>query len=147
MANNKQIVKRFFEEIWNKGQVDQLDQFLALDYQGYIPLVGKVDRATMRGAVGAFRKAFPDLHIEVQDIVEEGDKLAVRWVAVGTSKGDFMGLKATGAKQTIQGLSYIQLSNGAIARDSAEYDVALLLQGLGISLPAQVGADQQSAQP
>lgn len=135
MADSKALVRRHFEEVWNQGKFEGINDIYDAGYQGHIPMLGNVDRDGMKAVVGAFRKAFPDLKFEVQTVIQEGDQVAVRWRASGTSKGEFMGIPATGTFGTINGLSIIELRNGKVGSDHAEMDVLSFMQQLGLQLP------------
>lgn len=145
MADSKQLVRRHFEEVWNQAKFDALDELYDAGYEGHIPLVGKVDRSGLKAVIGAYRRAFPDLKFEVQDIIQEGDVLAVRWRASGTNRADFMGVPATGKYGTVQGLSLIDLRNGKIGRDVAEMDLTAFFEQMGVRLPVQPGAGAPQA--
>lgn len=147
MADSKELIRRHFEEVWSQGKFDGMDQLYDSGYQGEVPLVGKVDRNGLKSVVLAYRKAFPDLKFNVQSIIQEGDTAAVRWIASGTSKGEFMGIPATGTYGTVQGLSVIDLKNGMIARDIAEMDLVAFFRQMGLQMPVQPGAGVQPGAP
>ena len=87
-----QLVRRHFEEVWTQGKFDGFDDLYDGAYEGYVPLVGKVDRAGLKSVVNTYRRAFPDLKFEVQDIIQEGDlHRAVVRSPSGTSKGSSHG--------------------------------------------------------
>ena len=146
MANNKQVVRRHFEEVWNKGNFEGMNELYDASYEGHVPLVGRVDRGGLKAVVNAYRRAFPDLKFELHDLVHEGDRVAVRWTATGTSRGEFMGIPATNTRGIVEGLSMIEVKNGKIVRDAAEMDVLGFMQQMGLQLPIQTQA-QASQQP
>jgi len=140
MASNKDKCRRMFQDVWNAGKVEYMQELLAEDYQGTIPLVGQVDLASFRATVGAFRRAFPDLRFEVRDLIAEGDKVAIRWTATGTSKGEFMGMPASNRRTTVNGFTLSEFKGGKIANDHTEYDEVSFLHSLGVKLPELEGA-------
>jgi steroid delta-isomerase-like uncharacterized protein len=140
MASNKDKCRRMFQDVWSAGKIEFVEELLAADYQGTIPLVGQVDRASLRATVGAFRRAFPDLRFEVRDLIAEGDKVAIRWTATGTSKGEFMGMPASNRRTTVNGFTLSEFKGGKIANDHTEYDEVSFLQSLGVQLPEFEGA-------
>jgi steroid delta-isomerase-like uncharacterized protein len=152
MASNKDKVRRLLQEVWSAGQVETIDELVSPDYRGDIPLVGQVDRAGLKATVGAFRRAFPDLSFELQDVLGEGDKVATRWTAHGTSQGEFMGLPASHQRTTVSGFTLSEFHGGKIASDSTEYDVVAFLQSLGVQVPtpgqgAQGGEGRAGREP
>lgn len=147
MADSKKLLRRHFEEVWNQGKFDAMDELYDASYEGHVPLVGKVDRSGLKAVVSAYRRAFPDLQFEVQSIIQEGDQAAVRWRASGTSKGEFMGIPATGTRGVVDGMSMVDLRNGKLFRDTAEMDVLSFFQQMGLQLPVKGKAPSQPEAP
>lgn len=83
---NKLLVRRFVEDVWNGGQLALLDQIIHPVY--YVPGVGQGSAAVARN-IASFRLAFPDLVWTLEDMVAEGDRVAVRLVLTGTHLGPF----------------------------------------------------------
>jgi steroid delta-isomerase-like uncharacterized protein len=140
MGNNKQLVRRHFDEVWTQGQLDTIKQIYDDGYQAFLPLIGKIDRDGLKGVVSAYRRAFPDLKFEVVEVVHEGDRVAARWTASGTSQGEFMGIPATHKRGVVDGLSLFEIKNGKIVRDSSEMDVVAFFQQMGLQLPVKAQA-------
>ena len=67
-----------------------------------------------------FRSAFPDLRVTTEDVLEEGDRVALRWKAEGTHRGDLMGLAPTGKRVTLTGIEILRVSGGKIVERWAE---------------------------
>ena len=89
-SQNVQLVHRWFDEIWTKGDLRAIDELLSPDAK--IHGLGETDRGTeshqsFRDFVAGFRAAFSDIKIVVEQTVEEGDMVASRWVATMTSNG------------------------------------------------------------
>lgn len=136
----KQLARRLYDEVWSRGQLQVLDQILDARYDGYIPLVGKLDREGLKGAVQAYRKAFPDLSFQVAEIFGEGEKLIVHWLATGTSKAPFMNVPPSGTRQTVEGFTMMEFRQDHVVRETTQYDVIAFFKGLGIQLPVQMPA-------
>jgi predicted ester cyclase len=101
-VDNIGLVRRFVEEVWNKGNMSVADELLSPNVKLYEPVLG--DLAGIEGAkqhIRLFRTAFPDLNIAIDDIVVAGDKVFVRWTGTGTHKGSLMGLQPTNRKGMI----------------------------------------------
>ena len=93
---NKEIVRRFSDDLWDRGNLIAGDQVLAVDVIEHNPLPGQgAGREGHKQVVTLFRSAFPDLHVVTEDLLEEGDRVALRWRAEGTHRGDLMGLAPT----------------------------------------------------
>ena len=79
--------------------------------------------------------AFPDGRTTTDDLVAEGDKVVERFTFVGTQKGDFMGIPASGKQVRVTGMSIFRIANGKIVEHWGENDAMGLLMQLGV-LPA-----------
>src|SRR5215472_16771964 len=96
-AENKAVVRRFFDEVWNGGRIDVIDQIITPDAVDHNPNPGQPPGSEgVRWLVRVFSSAFPDMHFDLQDQVAEGDKVVSRWVLSGTQQGELFGIPATG---------------------------------------------------
>jgi steroid delta-isomerase-like uncharacterized protein len=137
MVNDvKQIARRTYEELWNKGNLNYIEESFDPDYQGYIALAGKLDREGLKATVTQYRKSFPDLRFDIKDQIVEGDKVMVRWIASGTHKGLFMGQPPTGNPASVHGFTLFEFRNGRVVKDRSEFDELALFKGIGVELPA-----------
>ena len=131
---NKAIIYRLIDEVWNQRKVDILDEIVAPDAAIHSPTVPDLSRGP-EGAkqyVRLFWAAFPDLQVTTDDIVAEGDKVALRWSAHGTHQGRLMGIKPTGKPMTITGQAIYQIAAGKIKEDWINADALGMLQQLGV---------------
>jgi predicted ester cyclase len=80
----------------------------------------------------AFLAAFPDIHLHVEDLFAEGDKLVTRWSAQGTHTGELMGIPPTGRKATIGGIAIDRFENGQSVEHWEIFDQFGLMQQLGV---------------
>jgi steroid delta-isomerase-like uncharacterized protein len=139
-AENKTIARRALEEIWGGGSLDAVDELFADDYVvdtggGMEPLRGPEG---VKQFVGAFRGAFPDQSITIEQQIAEGDVVVTRWTAKGTHQGDLMGIPATGRETTTSGITIHRIRNGKIAEAETSWDQLGLLQQIGaVPAPAQ----------
>lgn len=130
---NKALVRRWFDEVWNNRQSQSIDKMLAAD--GVVH--GLVEDQAMQGTA-AFKKfhetfcgAFPDVHVSVEDLVAEGDKVAVRCHVRARHLGDHLGLKATNAPVDFTGLSIVRISNGKIVEAWNNFDFERMGKQIG----------------
>ena len=94
---NKALTRRFIDEVFSKGNLAAVDELVADDFVDHSPPPDvPPDKVGMKQIVEMFRSAFPDLTVTVEDMVAEGDKVAVRVVTHGTHQGELMGIAATG---------------------------------------------------
>lgn len=82
----------------------------------------------------AFRTAFPDLQLTIADEIAAGDKVVQRLTATGTHRGPFMGIPPTGKRVTMSSIEIMRVAGGRIAEHWDEFDVAGVLQQLGVAL-------------
>jgi predicted ester cyclase len=92
---NKVAMGRFFEEVYNQGDVGLFDELAAPDFLSHDRGNPTHDRAGVKQTVGAIRAAFPDVRFTADDILADGDKVVARFTMRGTQRGDFMGFPAT----------------------------------------------------
>src|SRR5215204_4767351 len=94
---NKQIVRRFLEAGLNGRDLGVLDQVFASDFHWHGNSLGEVaGLENFKQVIAPLFAAFPDMTIEVEDLIAEGDKVACRFTAHATHTGDLMGIPATG---------------------------------------------------
>jgi steroid delta-isomerase-like uncharacterized protein len=141
---NKTLVRRWFEEVWNQGREETIDELLAANGIGYG--LGDTD-VTLRGPAGFkpfvrnLRGALPDIHMTIEDILAEGDKVTVRITVEGTHQGGQLGVAPTGRRVHIEGIVVVRIVNGQIVEGWNSWDQLGLLRQIG-ALPAQKGPDQ-----
>jgi steroid delta-isomerase-like uncharacterized protein len=129
---NKALVRRFFTEAWSTGDVSRRDAFLAPGYRGHIAGAAEpIDADGWTAFLTAFRRAFPDATFTVQDMVAEGDRVAVRLTMRGTHLGEMNGLPPTGRRVTVTGISIERVADGRIVEGWNQNDALGLLQQLG----------------
>jgi steroid delta-isomerase-like uncharacterized protein len=126
------LSRRFIEEVWNKGRLDTLDQFVTHDVQNHSPVDPTRGMAALRNVVQKYRTAFPDLRIEIQDVFSSGDKVVTRWRASGTQRGKLDELPATGRQATVTGITIDRFSGDRIIESYGIWDALGLMQQLGV---------------
>ena len=130
------VMRRWFEEVWNKGREEAIDEMFAEDATAH----GLVDEGgeELRGASGfkpffrKFRGAFPDIEVIIEDCICEGDKAAARCTVRGKHTGDSLGVAATNQPVEFNGLCIIQVKDGQIVEAWNNFDFARLNQQIGI---------------
>ena len=141
---NKALVRRWFDEVWNQGRVETIDELFAANGVGYglgdtdAPLHGP---AGFKPFVANLRGALPDIHMTIEDIIAADDKVTVRITVEGTHKGAHLGVAPTGRRVRIAGLVVVRIANGQIVEGWNSWDQLGLLRQIG-SLPTAPGEDQ-----
>jgi steroid delta-isomerase-like uncharacterized protein len=130
-SENKNLVRRWFREVWNEGRTDLIDEL-------------RSPQAVSTGLTGAasqgeehfksfyfnLREAFPDLHVTVHDLLASEDKVAARLTLDGTHTGLPFG-KATGRKIQLDCMLFVRIANGKIVESWNSLDQFGLLKQLG----------------
>jgi steroid delta-isomerase-like uncharacterized protein len=138
---NKGIIKRSNEELWNAGNTDVADEIYAVDYVRHYPASPEdiTSRDGLKQLVTMYHKVYPDFHSTLEDIFAEGDKVAARYTVRGTHKGELMGIPPTGNQVTMSAIIIHRFADGKIVEDWAEYDFGGQLQQLGMELKPKEG--------
>jgi len=120
-ARNKAVAMRVFDEIFNQGKFQVADEIYAPDFQNH-GLHQSVDLKADQEAVHAEKKAFPDLRMSVQEMVAEGDKVAVLWTFQGTHTGSgYEGLPPTGTRVEVRGITIWRIVDGRIVEEWSSF--------------------------
>ena len=136
---NKELARRFFEEVWNQGDEAAIERYIAVDAVGNDPDFG-TGREAFRAQWRTWRTAFPDLHFAVEEVVAEGNTVVGRWTLTGTHRGEFMGIAPTGNRVAVSGMSLDHLADGEIVSGFDAWDALGLRRQLGaIPPPGQSG--------
>lgn len=127
---NKALIRQMNREVWEKGNLDFLQKVIHPDYMNR---TAPPDRP--RGPDGfrpvAIREAFPDAILTVEDMVAEDDKVVTRYTIRGSHKGLFAGVRPTGKRVVIHGMTLFRLSAGQVVESWSYWDDVDLLHQLG----------------
>ncbi|HYE80201.1 MAG TPA: ester cyclase [bacterium] len=138
---NKRLALRWFTEVWNERFPGAIDELFHPDgvihsHEASGWSVAGLDK--LRVFFQRYLEAFPDLRIEVQEMVAEDDKVAVRCRVTATHLGDGLGLQATGNRVEITGMSILRFLEGQVAEVWSNFDVEGLYRQIGtVSRPAR----------
>ena len=132
-AENKAIARRVIEEVWNKQDLDAVDDIYAPDVviHGRPPDLPQ-GREGLKAYWGVFMRAFPDTHWTVEDQIAEGDKVVTRWTSTGTHTDELMGIPATGKEVSVTGIGIERIDGGQIVETWGEWDRLDMFQQLGV---------------
>ncbi|HEX2916254.1 MAG TPA: ester cyclase [Chloroflexia bacterium] len=135
----KALVRLFYEDIWNKGNVAALDVFLEPDFVFHNPVfpVGNNGIEGYRRIVNTMHLGFPDQHWVLEDVLVDNDKVVTRWKMYGTHTGPYLGIAPTGKEVTISGMSIERFVGSKIAEQWVISDALgfLLQEGFTPSRP------------
>src|SRR5918992_1417108 len=126
--DNEALVRRLFEEVWAKGNVAAVDEFMAPDYvvhtEHAVPPGSRPGRDSVKQRIALYYEAFPDLKITIHDIFGRGDRVAYRWSASGTHLGEWAGLSPTGLHVTVGGITILRIAEGRFVEGWASLDIS-----------------------
>jgi steroid delta-isomerase-like uncharacterized protein len=143
--------RRLYEEGWNLGRLEVFEELLAPDFQAHDPQDPVPERrgpAAGRETFEMYRRAFPDVRMTVEDAIEQGDRVAMRWRATGTHQGELLGLAPTRRRVEVTGIAIDRWVGDRIAESWINWDTHGLLQQIGAapahgSLGEKVGVRMQ----
>jgi steroid delta-isomerase-like uncharacterized protein len=128
------ILERWFEEVWNQGQEAKIEEMLAPAVKGHGLITPDGDTvedvATFKNFYRAFRSAFSDIHVHVQDTVTEGDKTVARCVVRAVNTGAFRGQPPTGKHVEFSGICWVHVHDGKIMESWNNFDFETMSQQL-----------------
>jgi steroid delta-isomerase-like uncharacterized protein len=146
---NKQVVRQYIEA-FNRQDTDRLGQLVSSTNQSFqfSGMRSSMDWNRTKQFFAAFWSAFPDLSAKIEEIVAEGDKVAIRVINTGTHKGEFQGTPLTGKKVSFGGRDFLTLRDGKIVDQRASVDMMELMQQIGaIPAPSTTGSSSNTAHP
>jgi steroid delta-isomerase-like uncharacterized protein len=127
------LIARYFDEVWNRGHLDTLDELLTPDYLNHSPSTPNPPRgpAGLKPIVAAMRDGVPDLHYDILDMVVAADKVAVSVRVTGTHTGPLFGLPATGKRIDVRQMQIEWIKDGRIWQHWRITDELTLLRQVG----------------
>jgi steroid delta-isomerase-like uncharacterized protein len=127
----REVARRWFEEVWNARRSEAIDELMAPDSAGHVEGAGELrGPAEFRRMQSTFISALPDVRLEIEDIVGEGERVAVRWRARGTHTGDGFGFPATRQTVDIRGTSWLVIREGKVVEGWDTWNLGGLLASL-----------------
>ncbi|WP_353718882.1 ester cyclase [Dyadobacter sp. 676] len=131
---NREIIERYFNEAWNEGKVDALDELLTPDYINHTPSVPNPPRgpAGLKPILQAIRRGFPDLHYQIRDVIATRDKVVARVVMTGTHTDTLFNIPPTGRHIEVNQINIERIVNGRIAEHWRVTDELNMMQQLGV---------------
>jgi steroid delta-isomerase-like uncharacterized protein len=129
---NKALAHRFWEGVFNQKNLGVIDEVCTADCVLHDPTGPIQGREAVKQFIGMYLGAFPDFQITIEDMIAEGDKVAVRHTTTATHLGELMGIPPTGKRVTVSGIHITRVVDGKVVEDWANDDVLGMLQQLGV---------------
>ena len=131
---NKAIIRRLFDEVFNQGNVEVIDEIVADNVVGHDATSREPKRglASLKQVTILFCTAFPDGQYLLSDLIAEEERVVARWGLQGTHRSEFMEIPATGKQVSITGIVIYRLANNKIVEYWGNFDTFGLMQQLGV---------------
>jgi steroid delta-isomerase-like uncharacterized protein len=115
LAENKALVRRYYEELWNRWDFALADELLGetITFRGSLG-VSVRGRDGFRDYMRTVQRAFPDFHNYVEELVAEGDQVVARLTYTGTHRGELFGIPPTGRVASYAGVAIFRLAGSRI---------------------------------
>jgi steroid delta-isomerase-like uncharacterized protein len=139
-AEIERLIRQWFEEVWNKGRAEAIDEMIAPDciIHGLSGAEGDArGPAAFKPFFARFKGAFPDIQIAVEEVIVDGDRCACRFTGRMTHQGDHLGVPATGRDVALEAMAITHWKNGQIVEAWNTVDMLGMLQQIG-AVPSNV---------
>ena len=132
IEQNKMLARRLFEEVWNGKNLAVLDELVAPNFVFHNSVQTLYGPEGFKQFATTYHNAFPEAYFTIEDVIAEGDTVALRWTARGAHKGELLGIPPTGKEVTVSGITITLLSNGKSVESWGEFDALGMLQQIGV---------------
>jgi steroid delta-isomerase-like uncharacterized protein len=133
VARNEALLRAYFEDVWNRGDLDALDRLLAPGYVNHTPSFGYPPPGPdgLKPIVKAIRAAFPDLHYVIEDVIATPTHVVARVRMQGTQTGTLFGAPPTERRIDVQQINIERIEHGRIVEHWRVTDELEMLRQLG----------------
>ena len=144
-SDNVALVRRWFEEVWNRGRADAIDEMF--DEEGVAHGLTDEGGAELRGPAHfrvfhqRFREAFPGVEVVVDDAISDGEKVAARCTVRARHEGDTLGFRATRRPVEFTGMTFARVRGGKIVEAWNNFDFMSMFEQLGVLRLEEAGAE------
>lgn len=133
---NQDVVRRFYEAAFNRGDPAAVDDLVAPNFVDHNPFPGQApDRTGLTQFIKTFHGPLPDLRVQIDDMIAQGDRVVARWTARATHQGTFLQIPSTGKQVTISGIDIMRIADGKIVEHWGYQDQLGFVKEIGV-LPA-----------
>lgn len=147
-TDNRQIVQRFMDECWNKGNLNAVSELVADDCRYHDPVFPSLTSGAenLKNHIQTCRSGFPDLMFTIDDTIAERNEVVIHWTGTGTHKGQFLGMPPTNKKASVTGTSIFRIEGEKIVEEWANWNLMSMLEQLGIAAAAQTQSNAPKAE-
>ena len=134
MADYKEMAQRWYSQVMSEGKTEVIDELCGPDFVNHDPLPGTTaDLAGLEDFVAQIRAAFPDMQVTAEDMIAEGDRLAIRSTMRATHEGEFMGIPGSGKKVEVSNYDFVRFEGDLAAERWGVIDSAALMEQIGVA--------------
>ena len=131
---NKDLARRSWEMLVNQQNPDAIDELYTPNFVWHEPDQDIQGSEEARQFLSAYLSAFPDMHVSVEEVIAEGEKVVTRWTIRGTHQGELEEFgPSTGRQIEIKGITIHRIEDGKIAEEWERYDNLSIMQQLGLA--------------
>ena len=133
--DNKALARRMYNEVINGGDLGVLDELVAEDFVEHevLPGMPATGPAAPKAFFEMFKAAFPDMHMELHELIAEGNHVVGRATMSGTHKGEFMGIPPTDKTFKVQVIDIVEVRDGQFVAHWGITDQAAMMEQLGLA--------------
>jgi predicted ester cyclase len=131
---NKAVIRRLIDEVWNRRAFDVADELFAPEatiVENGLPLP-QAGPAGVKAGIGALCAAFPDVRIEIEDLIAAEDRVVLRWSSRGTHRGEMQGIAPTNREVVANGIAIYRFAGGKVVEEWMNTDYLGILKQLGV---------------
>lgn len=141
VERNKAAARRIFEDVFSGGDYDAIDELFSPDIVNHHPDDPYETRGHdgIRERLRGYRTAFPDLNCPIDDLLAEGDRVALRYTARGTNTGEIMGAEPTGRQLALEAQAIYRFEDGRVVESWDAWNVLSLVEQLELGQQADRG--------
>ena len=144
--DTKAVIRQYFDQFLNQADPAAAERLLAPDFVCHVPGANDLDREGYTHSIRSGRAAMPDLSYTPQEIIAEGDRVAVRYTMSGTQTGSWQGVPPSGKKVNVLAICTYRVAGGQIREKWLLADSLGLLRQIG-ALPQSQAATAAQATP
>jgi steroid delta-isomerase-like uncharacterized protein len=128
--DNKALVRQFIERVFERGEIAAVDELVADDFVPHT-YPGTTDREGLKRAMERVSQGLADARFTIEDVIAEGDLVAVRLTSGATQVGEFMGMRPTGKRYEIEEIHIFRVADGRISEHWHQFDQLGMMRQLG----------------
>lgn len=134
LEQNEEIITRYFNDVWNNGNIDLLDEIMSEEYINHNPGIESPIQGPkgLKPIIIAIRKGFPDLNYSIKKILVKENFVAVQVIMTGTHTGNFFGIEPTGKKVEVSQMQFERIKDGKMVEHWRVTDELTMMKQLGV---------------